>query len=406
MKISIVKIISILIIFLTFSSVNSISKIPFGNLYTTIIFQILLILLSLKERKNQKPIPKNLYNTINIYLIWAISCIIRGFFIANNYTEYRQLLIGSISCVLPVLVWIFYKPDIFYRIWSFWFKYALLVFLVYYWWNAGFTQVYLWPLLFLFCFFPLFPQKKAWIIIIGGLLFCYLGGIDNRAQLINGIISLLFGFCSYFAIKIPAKIFQLGHILCYCSIFFIFGVVLSNISGVLNEKISAEEAKHGADNELMQDSRSLIYADVITSALNNNYILFGRTPARGNDINLSYTLFFWAYDDQENIFNKDERHANEVLHLNIFTWEGLIGFILYACIYFKASYLAVYKSRNAYIKLLGCFIAFRWAFGWIEDVNYLNILNIALWAIIGMCYSDKFRNMTNWEFKKWIRQLI
>ena len=191
MKISIVKIISILIIFLTFSSVNSTSEIPFGNLYTTVIFQILLILLSLIERKKLKPIHRNLYNIINIYLIWAIICIIRGFFIANNYIEYRQLLIGSISSVLPVLVWIFYKPDIFYRIWSFWFKYALLVFLLYYWWNAGFTQAYLWPILLLLCFFPLFPQKKAWIIIIGGLLFCYFGGIENRSQLINGIISLL-----------------------------------------------------------------------------------------------------------------------------------------------------------------------------------------------------------------------
>lgn len=406
MKISVVKIISILTLLLTFTSVNSMSIIPFGNLYTTIILQILLILLIFREKNKLYTIHKKNYNIINIYIIWTVICIVRGFIIAENYWEYRQLLIGSISCLLPILVWVFYKPEVTWKIWSFWFKYGLLFFILFYSWNIGFTQVYLWPLLILFCFFPLFPKKKAWIVFITGILFCYLGGIENRSQIINGIVSLLFGITSYFATKIPPKFFKIGQILCYSSIFLVFGLVLNNIGKILHNQISIEEAKYGANNEFMQDSRSLIYADVIASALNHNYILYGRTPARGNDINVSYTLFFWGYEDQSNAFNKNERHANEVLHLNIFTWEGLIGLILYSFIYFKASYLAIYKSKNSYLKLLGCFITFRWVFGWIEDVNYFNISNIALWAMIGICYSYLFRNMTNIEFKQWIRKLI
>lgn len=406
MKFSVVKIISILTLLLTFASVNAMSIIPFGNLYTTTSLQILLILLLFREKNNLNTIYIKNFNIINIYIVWAVICILRGLIIAENYWEYRQLLIGSISCLLPSLVWIFYKPKVVSKIWSFWFKYGSLFFVLFYSWNIGFTQTYLWPFIILFCFFPLFPKKKAWIIFITGILFCYLGGIENRAQIVNGIVSLLFGITSYFAIKMPYRLFKIGQILCFASIFIVFGLVLNNIGKIIQNQISIEEAKYGTDNALLQDSRSLIYADVITSALNHNYVIWGRTPARGNDIDVSYTLFFWGYEDQQHAFNKNERHANEALHLNIFTWEGLIGLVLYSFIYFKASYLAVYKSKNSYIKLLGCFIAFRWVFGWIEDINQLNILNIALWTMIGMCYSEQFRNMTPLEFKQWIRQLI
>lgn len=94
------------------------------------------------------------------------------------------------------------------------------------------------------------------------------------------------------------------------------------------------------------------------------------------------------------------------MHLNTFTWCGLIGLILFSLIFFKASYLAVYKSKNIYISLLGCYVAFQWSYGWIENVQQLDILNITLWIMVGMCYSTDFRQMDNKEFKEWIRKLI
>ena len=391
---------------LTFTSVNLWAQIPLGNLITTTFLQLIVIYLIYKKRNYLfTPVNKNIYLPVTLYLTWTYICIIRGSAIADNYFEYKQLLIGSISCLLPIMVWLFYKPYITYKIYSYWFKYGILFFIIFYWWNAGFTQFYLSPLLLLFCFFPLFPPKKALIIFIIGILYCYLGGIENRSQLIKGVCALAIGGASYIMPYLSKKIIKIGHILCYATIFIIFKVILWNANGVINGNISVEEAKYGSDSELTQDSRSLIYADVITSAINHNYVIWGRTPARGNDIELSYALFFWAYDDNV-VFNKNERHSNEVLHLNIFTWEGLIGVILYFAIYIKASYLAVYRSKNIYISLLGCFIAFRWVFGWIEDFNSFNILNISLWTMIGMCYSDKFRDMTNIEFKQWIRKLI
>lgn len=405
-RINTINLLSVSILILTFVSVNLWAKIPLGNPTTTAVIQLLLVILIYKKRRflctfyNKKN-----YWPINLYLLWAYICIVRGFILAENYYEYKQLLTGGISCLLPIMVWLFYNPNIVQKIYIYWFKYGILFFILIYWWNVGFTQFYLSPLLLLFCFFPLFPIKKAWIIFIVAIMYCYFGGLESRSQLIKGILALIIGLSSYYAPYFSKRIIKIGHVFGYLSIIILFNFVLNNINEVISGKISIEEAKYENEDKLTQDSRSLIYADVITSAINNNYIILGRTPARGNDINLSYALFFWAYGEDV-VFNKNERHSNEVLHLNILTWEGIVGVVLYFFIYLKATYLAVYKSRNIYISLLGCYIAFRWAFGWIEDLNNFNILNVSLWTMIGMCYSDKFRNMTNWEFKKWIRQLI
>lgn len=155
------------------------------------------------------------------------------------------------------------------------------------------------------------------------------------------------------------------------------------------------------EEDLSADTRTFIYEEVISSAIRHNYIWFGRTPARGND-----SMSFGSYSAENLKTGKYERHSNEVCHPNIFTWLGLVGVILYSLIYLKSSYLAVYKSNNIYIKILGVFIAFRWAYGWVEDFNRFDIMNISLWMMIAMGFSEQFRDMTDRDFKIWIRSIF
>lgn len=66
----------------------------------------------------------------------------------------------------------------------------------------------------------------------------------------------------------------------------------------------------------------------------------------------------------------------------------------------------VSKSNNIFIKYLGCFVAFRWAYGWIEDMYSFQPMILALWMMIGMCISEKFRNMNDAEMKLWLTKLV
>lgn len=396
---------AILILLLTFVSVNQFSTLPIGPLWFTWLIQISLIVLLFKFRSNIFPNQRN--KLLNLYLIWIFISLLRGLFIAENYYEYKQLIMGGISLMCPIFIWLFYKPSLTSKIYKIWFKYALIAFGLFFVWTSGFLQAYLSPLLLLFCFFPLFRKKQAYIILLIGLSYTLVRAEEDRSQFIKGSLALIVGVLSYYVVSMPYKLVKLGHIGCYLCSALLFIFVLTDASGLILGRMTEEDAIENNKNRdvLNKDTRSLIYYDVFNSAMKNDYWLFGHTPARGNEIGVSSLLFMGGYSDNM-VFNKGERHKNEILLLNIFTWEGLVGLILYSLLYIRASYLSIYQCRNRYVSLLGCYVAFRWSFGWIEDINNFFISDVALWTMIGICYSSKFRNMTNIEFKEWIRRLI
>ena len=103
---------------------------------------------------------------------------------------------------------------------------------------------------------------------------------------------------------------------------------------------------------------------------------------------------------------RNERNANEVSILNYFTWLGTVGVLLIFILFYQASYLAVNQSNNIFSKIIGLFIAFRWSYGWVEDINNFYIQYLFLWLFIGFCYSESFRQMTNSEMKHWVRGIF
>jgi hypothetical protein len=172
-----------------------------------------------------------------------------------------------------------------------------------------------------------------------------------------------------------------------------------NVSGTYTSEKIIDGKK--TEENLMIDTRTFLYEEVIFSALKNDYVFFGRTPARGND-----SFYFGKFTAEELGTKRYERYSNEVSILNIFTWTGLVGVVLYFFIFFKAAYLAIVKSKSSFLKILGFYVSFRWATAWVEDFNRFDIMNLMLWIVIAMCYSKKFRKMTDFEFKIWINKIF
>lgn len=398
------KIFSILTVALTFISVNQWSRIPLGNQWTTWIIQMSFICMLVIYRNYLCPL-NNYSKILRIYLAWLLFDIVRGICIAENYWEWKQLIGNSICLMLPLFLWLFCIPSITANIYRNWIRYAIPAFLIFFVWLVGITQFYLSPLLLLFCFWPIFKKKYAFLLFLSCLIYMF-ANEEARAQTIKGGMALLMGIASLIVYKLNPILIRVGHVLGYLCTLVLFLVILSDASGLILGKMTEDEAiennKKRTSNE--KDTRSLIYYDVYMSSINHDYWLCGHTPARGNEVGMSWVLFREMYEEVK--FNKNERYRNEMLHLNIYTWLGLIGLIIYSMFYFRASYLAVYKSKNRYISLLGCFIAFRWSFAWIEDTNTFMISDISLWTMLGMCFSPYFRNMSKVEFENWIRGLL
>lgn len=402
---------SLFIFLITLVSANRWSSIPFGNQFIDWGVYILCILYCINFLSRRKGLfQSENYKIVAIFIIWILICTIRGIFVAENYWEYKQLVNGAITLSLPLLVYPLSVPQIMSNVLAYWLKYAIPAFFLFFIWviPPGAYHFYLGPVLTLSCFLPIIPKKWRYLFI-ALLALMLIADLGARSQVIKAAMALLISVAYLFAKYISDKILRLVHWFCYLLpvVFLVLG-----ISGVFNifKGLSENEGKYKqikmvdgqlVEEDLSADTRTFIYVEVIESALRHHYVIWGRTPARGND-----SVTFGAYMAEFLKTGKFERHANEICHTNIFTWTGFIGLILYSLIYLRSSYLAVYRSENLFMKLVGVFIAFRWAYGWVEDVNSFDIANISLWMLIAMGLSPLFRQMTNREFKAWVQGIF
>lgn len=415
MKKNILKVLPILIIIITVLSVQQWLKISVSNtfIFWAINFAVILVIIKFSITKKNSLRNKYIKSTdsliITIYLGWLIANSIRGAFIAENYWEWKQLITGLQSLSLPIFVFVFAVPLIVTKVLNIWFKYALIIFLFLLpFLGTDAYHFYLGPVFVVGCFIPIVPKK--WKIIFGILLLTMLiVNLGARSQVIKSAIVILVVTGIYFKRIIPYNLLKIVHWTCYIGPIVLLTLGLTGAFNIF-EDLSSNKGKYVekkvvngqvVEDDLSADTRTFIYVEVIESALRHNYVIWGRTPARGND-----SMAFGAFNAEELKTGKYERHSNELCHTNIFTWLGLIGVILYSLIYLRSSYLAVYKSNNIYIKFLGCFIAFRWAYGWIEDMNRFDITNIALWMMIAMGLSIQFRSMNNKQFRLWVNNIF
>lgn len=401
--------ISWLVIANTCISINAWSRVPLGNQWSDwLIDYSLLFVMVWYIIKNRALLFTKEYRFCTLYLIWACFGVVRGFLTASNYWEYKQLFTGILMISLPCYTYLFREPRINYSVLHRWnLLMPVLFFIFFIWVCSPASYFYILPFILLYgSFFPIIPSK--WKLIVGILLIAFCIDIFTRSNLIK--VAFTFGICVVYSCRkiVPDFAYKVVSVFLYLLVPVLLGLAATGNFNILEDMSSSSEGKHviskgDKDEDLAEDTRTFIYLEVIKSAIDNNYVLFGNTPARGN-----YSEFFVdsEYALYEDLAGKGERHYNELVHLNIFTWLGLVGLILYSIIYMQSSFYAVFHSRSVFMKLIGCTIAFHWAYGWIEDINTFTVQNIWLWMMIGMGFSKKFRNMSDIQFRLWFQSLF
>lgn len=349
------------------------------------------------------------YKWCRIFFIWVIISVIRGVFEVDCYWTCKQLINGILMCSLPLIA-IFFRDPLFVssalRDLNRW-MFFLYVF-VFVWILPFKYPFFLLPfIVFYIAFFELLPTK--WRLVVLYFFIIAFLGLDDRSFLVKIGISFLALCAVHFRNHISDGFVKTIHFIIY-----LFSIILLTLGLLGSFNVLQDLSKKGMENvsikkldnsgSIATDTRSFIYEDVFGAALDSGYVVWGNTPARGN---YSYFFFLRGNDDAyENLNGKYERFANELVHLNIFTWLGIIGLILYSMIYFSASYLAVYKSNSFYIKMVGLMIAFHWGYGWIEDVNTFTIQNFWLWMMLAMGLSPQFRRMSDKNYEEWFLSIF
>ena len=398
------------IIVITFISVNQWSALPLSNVMIEWFIAFLTIITVIVYTRNATlSMPSRYFPMLNLYFGWLIFEIIRGGIIADGYWEYKQLIAGSLALSIPVFVFPYSNPLILGYTLRKWMKYAFPAFFIFFIWvlKPGNYHFYLGPVILLCCFLPVL--KKKWrIIFIILLLVMMFSDLGARSQVIKSFVALILNFVYVFYRVLSFKFIKYIYVFC-CFIPFI--LIALGVKGHFNvftdiysdDDYTQQKIVNGktVTEDLSADTRTLLYSEVISSAIKNRYVIIGRTPARGNDSKVLGDKISQAVET-----NHQERHYNEMVFPNVFTWLGLIGLILYFLIYIRSGYLAIYRSNNIYLKVLGLFIGFHIIYGWVEDFNKFDIMNISLWMAIAMGYSEELRRMNNNEFVLWINTIF
>jgi hypothetical protein len=409
MRLSIINTLPALISLITISSINQWSELQLGNTFFWWVIYSMTLYLFIKGRKVYFDFSndKNL-TFLYVYLAWNIVCIARGALVAANYWEWKNLASTTLVLLLPLSIHISTNKLIIQKIIAVWVNYVLPVFFIFlFFMQSEAIGRYLTPISFLILFIAALNKKWKLTVIIFTciVLFADLGARSNVIKfVVPGILSSIY----YLRLLLTTKVLNIARFLLLFLPFILFSMGIMGIFNVfkMDEYIGDYKTKENVNGEereskLTADTRTFLYTEVIESAIKHHYILFGRTPARGND-----SAAFGLHQLEELKTGKMERFANEVSILNIFTWTGLVGVILYLLIFLKASFLAINKSNNIYIKIIGLYVAFRWAYAWVEDFSRFDLSYLFLWIMIGMCFSRAFRNMTDSEIKLWARGIF
>lgn len=343
-----------------------------------------------------------------IYLLWNTVCILRGVFEAELYWDWKALIGNAMALLMPVVVFSSTNKMMVQSLLAFYVKYALPLFLL-----IGLIirtdafGFYLIPVSFLILFLPVFTQRQKIIVIIATAIL-FIADPAARSNVIKFGVPILILLVFYFRNVFTVKILEVARLTLLILPIVLLILGATNVFNVfkIQEYIKEDVTAVGLDNEgnrvelnIVEDTRTFIYEEVITSAVNNKYWLLGRTPARGNDSEAFGMI-------GAELTGRYERITNEIGLANIFTWTGIVGVIIYFIIFYRASYLAINKSRNQYIKMLGIYVAFRWLFSWVEDVNNFSLNYFMLMMMLGICFSHSFRSMTEKEISIWARGIF
>ncbi len=383
-------------------------NIPLSNNTLDLIISYIIFFFLIKNiRFGKDSIDKKSKELFFLYFLWFGFTCFRGLFMAVDYFSYRNLVYSVPITFFPLFIYSFADPLRFAYFIKKWMHVCLPLFIfLAFVLDVDAYGFYLMPITLLTPF--LFSLKNKWVIFLVIIsLFVVFADVSARSSVVKFLLPICLSIGFLFRRLIGSKILILVSIFFVVAPYLFISLAAFADFNILRDSgksisVSAVHKGEKADTDLFDDTRTFIYVDVITSAVENNYVLWGRTPARGND---TTTNLFEKFNIEHNR-PVSERFANEIGAANAFTHFGIIGLIIFLLLYYRAIYLALYKSNSYYMKLIGVSISFRSLYFFIEDYYTLRIQTIALVLLIAMAYSVEFRKMSNKDYKIWINQIM
>ena len=288
-----------------------------------------------------------------------------------------------------LMVYGFMYEPIFFKYYKVWTKYFVLVFVFF---MLPLVNPFNWEIEYLpACVLMLFWNMLKWkdkaLIIILILMNIMIGG--QRSQIVRMAFYILITLM-FFTPLIKAKVAKVINLVLYViPLLFLYLAAFSDFNVFRDSgKFIGEDTEVAGEN-INDDTRTFLYVETITSSLDKDYYLLGRSPASGYDSP--------SFEMRNNVVGFTR--LSEVCILNVYTWTGIFGLILFMCIYIYTSFRCLYKSNNRYMRMVGLAISISWLMNWFANSNYsICAYHTIIYMLMGLSLNDHLLSLNDKEF--------
>lgn len=247
---------------------------------------------------------------------------------------------------------------------------------------------------------PFLADRKYYVYFILFALLATFYNLDRRSISINCFVVVFIALCHKLLIGIRWRQIMFGTTIALPLVLLFLG-----LAGVFNVFKYAESIniniEVNANRQYNVDSRTSIYTDVFGELYRQNKMIVGlglrgkTQTSLADHPNYEYWLMY-----------KDGRSHSESGMLNFFQYGGFIGYFVYSLFLLTCAYYALFKSKNDFIKLLGCYVCFKYIYSFIEEPLSTTPATFYLFLLLGMCLNKKFGELSNKEIKVYLNSIF
>ncbi|HSU27400.1 MAG TPA: O-antigen ligase family protein, partial [Chitinophagaceae bacterium] len=250
------------------------------------------------------------------------------------------------------------------------------------------------PIVIFILFIPYYKNKNRFIILAVAIVSVAIA-LGWRANVLRILLSFPFLLIYYFRRYIASWFLTLLQVA-----FFVVPLYFL-VQGIKGDSIFAKNSDaefnitaNGEEENLAADTRTDLYTEVLSDLYYSRDIWLGRGSNGKYKTNI--------YDDVR-AGTDNERPNVEVGFLKILINTGVLGMLLYTLLLGLAAYYGTWKSNNTLTKMLSMFLVSHWTMLFMENLIEYSMYFYFSWIVVGLCFSKKFRSMTDAQIKTWLR---
>jgi len=369
--------------------------------YFILLYVTIGCLIALMAKTDWKAdIPRPALTIYYLMLAWNFVAIVHGMITANGYQDYKNTLIhtgGGLSLIIPLAM----MAGMGFQWSGRMLKLCLLIFLLSFfaipiaikYFNEIYPRIVT-PVAFFILLIPFLKAKDRLVVLAVAVVAVGIG-LTWRANVLRIGMSVGFLMLYYFRSLIGSALLTIAQVAIFVvPLYFLYEGINGKSIFANDDDKEYNVVTNGEESNLAADTRTILYEEVFKDLVTTESLWLGKGSNGKYKTELDFELLAEL---------GDERPSVEVGFLKILIHTGILGMLIYTVLLGMAIFYGTWRSANFLSKMIAMFLAAHWLMLFIENSIDFSMYFYFSWFAVGLCFSEKFRAMSNDDIRNWVR---